>query len=49
MLHNYLKIRFLFYSCWLTSRIKTVLAGELDCPQDNQLSKRARSFELRLV
>ena len=30
----------------LTSRIKTVRAGERDCPQDNQLSKRARTFDL---
>ena len=32
---------------WLTtSRIKTVRAGVRDCPQENQLSKRARSFDL---
>ncbi len=32
-----------------TSRIKTVRAGERDCPQDNPLSKRERSFDSRLV
>ena len=32
-----------------TSRIKTVRAGERDCPQDNPLSKRVQNFDLRLV
>jgi len=31
-----------------TSRIKTVRAGERDCPQDNPLSKWAQSFDSRL-
>ncbi len=38
-----------FFALFTTSRIKTVRAGECDCPQDNPLSKRARSFELRQV
>src|SRR5690554_6787410 len=34
-----------FFSLQVTSRIKTVLAGELDCPQDNQALQA--STELR--
>ena len=42
-------INFVFFKCRLTSRIKTVRAGELDCPQDNQRCKQARNLELRQV
>ena len=32
--------------CALTSRIKTVLAGELDCPQDNQALQASKEFRI---
>ncbi len=38
-----------FFALFTTSRIKTVRAGVRDCPQDNPLSKRARTFDLRQV
>ncbi len=38
-----------FFALFTTSRIKTVRASERDCPQDNPLSKRAGSFDPRLI
>jgi len=33
-----------FFALFTTSRIKTVLAGELDCPQDNQALQASTEF-----
>ena len=52
---RYIWVSFIFSAFCLsaaffaTSRIKTVRVGVRDCPQDNPLSKRARSFDLRQV
>lgn len=37
------KYNFMYYA--QRSRIKTVRAGERDCPQANPLSKQARNFD----
>jgi hypothetical protein len=51
-----LEVRYLFESVlflstfclsaafWVTSRIKTVRAGKLDCPQDNQAQQASTEF-----
>ena len=36
-----------YFALCTTSRIKTVRAGERDCPQDNPLSKQAQNFDSR--
>src|SRR5690606_10312275 len=38
-----------FFIWCRTSRIKTVRAGEPDCPHDNALSQCARCFDLRQI
>ncbi len=46
---NFLNLFPSVLQCLTTSRIKTVRAGERDCPQDNRLSKRAQSFDSRTI
>ncbi len=35
-----------FFALFTTSRIKTVRAGELDCPQDNQALLASMNFRI---